>query len=96
MLARDPARHFSMDTDDLARTQEQLDNALLRLEALVRECQSLMARTRLLAGLPPLDAVDHLLQRLGDEAPVDDFEAGRRRDRRLRPRPDAGSASRHQ
>lgn len=75
-----------MDDDELARTQQHLDEALNRLEALVRECQALFARTRVLAGLPPLDAVDHLLQRLGDEGPVDDFEAGRRRDRRLRPR----------
>jgi outer membrane protein TolC len=75
-----------MNDEDLARTQAQLDDALARLEALVRECQGLFARTRVLAGLPPLDAVDHLLQRLGDEGPVDDFEAGRRRDRRLLPR----------
>ena len=75
-----------MNADDLERTEQHLDDALLRLEALVRECQGLLMQTRVLAGLPPLDAVDHLLQRLGDEAPVDDFEAGRRRDRRLRPR----------
>ena len=75
-----------MNDEDLAQTQAQLDDALARLEALVRECQGLFARTRVLAGLPPLDAVDHLLQRLGDEAPVDDFEAGRRRDRRRVPR----------
>jgi hypothetical protein len=79
-------REQTMNDEDLARTQAQLDDALARLEALVRECQGLFARTRVLAGLPPLDAVDHLLQRLGDEGPVDDFEAGRRRDRRLLPR----------
>ena len=73
-------------TNELAWTEERLDNALLRLESLVRECHGLLSQTRVLAGLPPLDAVDHLLHRLGDEAPVDDFEAGRRRDRRLLPR----------
>ena len=84
-----------MNPDDLARTEERLDNALLRLESLLRECHGLLAQTRVLAGLPPLDAVDHLLHRLGDEAPVDDFEAGRRRDRRLLPRGEPPVGRRH-
>ena len=84
-----------MNPDDLARTEERLDNALLRLETVLRECHRLLAQTRVLAGLPALDAVDHLLHRLGDEAPVDDFEAGRRRDRRLLPRGETPAGRRH-
>jgi hypothetical protein len=62
------------------------DETLAELMAIVREWQWLLDGAGAAPGQPSDDAVDHLLQHLGDDAPVDDFEAGRRRDRRRYPR----------
>jgi hypothetical protein len=65
------------------------DKTLAELAAIVREWQALLD-TSDPASLPPDDAVDSLLQHLGDSGPVDDFEAGRRRERRRYPREGTG------
>jgi len=75
-----------MNKTDIVQKQRQLEDALERLESLALEYEGLLGSARLPDDRFSSHAVDDLLQRLGDEAPVDDFEAGRRRDRRRVPR----------
>jgi hypothetical protein len=62
------------------------DATLAELVAIVRHWRELLGDADTAAALPARDAVDQLLNHLGDDAPVDDFEAGRCRDRRRLPR----------
>ena len=76
-----------MKVQTVPRDSRRLDEkTLAELAALVREWQALIGSPADVTALPADDAVDHLLQHLGDRDPVDDFEAGRRRDRRRYPR----------
>ena len=76
-----------MKVPTVSRDSHRLDEkTLAELAAIVREWQALFDSAANAAALPADDAVDHLLQQLGDSDPVDDFEAGRRRDRRRYPR----------
>jgi hypothetical protein len=76
-----------MNAPKVPSDSRPLDAATLaELASIVREWQAVFDRAGDAPSLPADDAVDHLLQHLGDSAPVDDFEAGRRRDRRRHPR----------
>jgi hypothetical protein len=75
----------------MSRDSRHLDEkTLAELAAIVREWQAVFDSAADASSLPAEDAVDHLLQHLGDSAPVDDFEAGRRRERRRFPRQASG------
>jgi len=76
-----------MKVPTVPRDSRRLDeNTRAELVALVREWQALLGRGNAGTALPADDAVNRLLQSLGDDAPVDDFEAGKRRERRRYPR----------
>ena len=76
-----------MKVHTVPRDSRRLDeNTRAELVALVREWQALLGSAHPGTALPADDAVNRLLHSLGDDAPVDDFEAGRRRERRRYPR----------
>ena len=71
-----------MKTDPSDLDQREVKAFIEQLESLASRYEGLLGDMRQPVEQRAPHAVEELLHQLGDEAPVDDFEAGRRRDRR--------------